>query len=248
MSNYICETCNFTTHNKALFTRHNATEKHRLKMVPDLAKQLARIKIEEMELKTEIKLKENEDKQEAKRIELELKQDLKRKEIEKKQELKMKEIQLKEQIKEELLKTEEKMISRKQMEQSVSVITFMENVIDRPTIEDYNNIFNGATTFEELFMRDFTDEYKTNKSVVIQKGNKTGYYMNNAPCLWYFHLNDTMGNGLTRIYTLIQLYHKYLKDYAKENGCNVQSFVLSEEEKKRIELLMLEEMTFLVCE
>jgi len=222
---YVCEKCNFATQIKTHYNRHCGTEKHKLKTTPDLAKQLANIKLEEMELKT----------------------DMKRIELERKQELKKKEMELKEQIKEELEKTEEKMIARKTLEKALPVITFMEHVIDRPQIEDYNDIFNGAATFEDIFMRDFLAEYETSKSVVLEKGGKTGYYMNNAPCLWYFYLNDTTGNGLTRILSLIPLYHKYLKEYAKENGCNVQGFNLSQEEKNRIEDQMKEEMTFLVA-
>jgi len=222
---YVCEKCNFATQIKTHYNRHCNTEKHKLKTTPDLAKQLANIKIEEMELKT----------------------DMKRIELERKQELKKKEMELKEQIKEELEKTEEKMIARKTLEKALPVITLMENVIDRPQIEDYNDIFNGAATFEDIFMKDFLAEYETSKSVVLEKGGKTGYYMNNAPCLWYFYQNDTTGNGLTRILSLIPLYHKYLKEYAKENGCNVQGFNLSQEEKNRIEDQMKEEMTFLVA-
>jgi hypothetical protein len=244
---YVCELCNFATPIKTHYNRHCGTEKHKLKTTPNLAKQLANIKIEEMELKTEMKLKESKEKQEAKQIELEMKQNLKRLELEKKQELKKKEMELKEQIKEELEKTEEKMIVRKTLEKALPVITFMENVIDRPQIEDYNDIFNGAATFEDIFMRDFLAVYETSKSVVLEKGGKTGYYMNNAPCLWYFYQNDTTGNGLTRILSLIPLYHKYLKEYAKENGCNIEGFNLSQEEKNRIEDQMKEEMTFLVA-
>jgi hypothetical protein len=244
---YVCEMCNFATPIKTHYNRHCGTEKHKLKTAPDLQKQLANIKIEEMELKTEMKLKESKEKQEAKQIELEMKQNLKRIELEKKQELKKKEHDLKEKIKEDLLKTEEKMIARKTLEKALPVITFMEQVIDRPKLEDYTDIFNGAATFEDIFMRDFLAEYDNSKSVVLEKGLTTGYYMNNAPCLWFFYLNDTTANGLTRILSLIPLYHKYLKEYAKENGCNVKQFNLSQEEKNRLEEWMREEMTFLVA-
>ena len=221
---YTCEKCSFVTHNKSLFARHCDTEKHKIKTAPDLAKQLANIKVEEMELKT----------------------DMKRIELERKQELKKKEHELKEKIKEDLLKTEEKMIARKTLEKALPVVTFMENVIDRPQIEDYTDIFNGAATFEDIFMRDFLAEYDNSKSVVLEKGCLTGYYMNSAPCLWYFYQNDTTGNGLTRILSLIPLYHKYLKECAKENGCNVKEFNLSMDTKKQLEDWMKEEMTFLV--
>lgn len=222
---YTCEKCSFVTHNKSLFARHCDTEKHKLKTAPDLQKQLANIKVEEMELKT----------------------DMKRIELERKQELKKKEHDLKEKIKEDLLKTEEKMVARKTLEKALPVITFMEQVIDRPKLEDYTDIFNGAATFEDIFMRDFLAEYDNSKSVVLEKGLTTGYYMNNAPCLWFFYQNDTTANGLTRILSLIPLYHKYLKEYAKENGCNVKEFNLSQEEKNKLESWMREEMTFLVA-
>lgn len=221
---YTCDKCSFATQIKTHYNRHCGTEKHKLKTSPDLAKQLANIKVEEMELKT----------------------DMKRIELERKQELKKKEHDLKEQIKEDLLKTEEKMITRKTLEKALPVITLMEQVIDRPQLEDYTDIFNGAATFEDIFMRDFLAEYDNSKSVVLEKGLKTAYYMNNAPCLWYFYQNDTTANGLTRILSLIPLYHKYLKEYAKENGCNVKEFNLSQEEKNRLEQWMKEEMTFLV--
>jgi hypothetical protein len=242
---YTCELCDFTTNIKTHYLRHCNTEKHKLKTVPELAKQLANIKIEEIELKTQIKLKENKDKQEAKQIELELKEELKRLELEKKQELKQKEIELKQQIKEELGKSQEKVVLYTKIERSIPLVALMEQVIDRPTIEDYNNIYNGVITFEEIFIRDFLAEYKLNKSFVIEKGGKVGYYINNAPCLWFLQFNDIKTENLY-IYKLIPLYHQYLKDWAKENGCNVQNFHLTEAETQRLKEWMVQETTYSV--
>jgi len=236
---YTCEKCAFTTHIKTHYNRHLATEKHKLKCSP-LSQQLHELKIKEMELKTETKMKEYETKADIKREELEKKQELKIKEME----LKM---QIKEQVKTELLKTEEKMIKRNDIEKSVSMITLMERIIDCPEIEDYNNIFNGAMTFEELFMRDFLSEYEDNRSIVLEKGGTTGYYINNCPCIWWFNTNDFLIKSvLTRFLDLIPLYHKYLKAYAKENGCNVKDFHLAPEVQKDLEQRMIERITYIV--
>ena len=233
---YICEKCSFTTHIKTHYHRHLETEKHKLKCSP-LAQQLIDLKVKEMELKTEVKMKE-----------MEAKIGMKREELEKKQEIKMKEMELKQQIKEELLQTEDnKILTRFSLDKSIPLIKLMERVIDRPTIEDYNDIFNGAATFEDIFLRDFQEEYAENKSIVLDKGGKTGYYMNNAPCLWFFNTDDSIGcSPVKRLFSLITLYHKYLKDFAKENGCNVERFKLEDDVKKRLEAQLLEDITYMV--
>lgn len=231
---YNCDKCSFTTHIKTHYNRHLETEKHKLKCSP-LAQQLIDLKMKEMELKNEAKMKE-----------MEAKVDLKRAELEKKQEIKMKENELKQQIKEELLQTEDKIITRLSLEKSVPLIALMERVIDRSTIEDYNDIFNGATTFEDVFLRDFREEYAENKSIVLDKGGKTGYYINNAPCLWFFYTNDLIGNPIKRLFSLITLYHKYLKEFAKENGCNIEQFNLTDDIKKQLENQLLDDITYMV--
>jgi hypothetical protein len=231
---YNCEKCFFTTHIKTHYNRHLETEKHKLKCSP-LAQQLIDLKMKEMEFKTEAKMKE-----------MAAKLEMKREELEKKDEIKRKEIELKQQIKDELLQTEDKVISRLSLEKSIPLIKLMERVIDRSTIEDYNDIFNGATTFEDVFLRDFREEYAENKSIVLDKGGKTGYYMNNAPCLWFFYTDDPLGNPVRRLFSLIPLYHKYLKEFAKENGCNIERFVLTADVQKRIEDHLLEDITYMV--
>lgn len=231
---YNCEKCSFTTHIKTHYQRHIETEKHKLKCSP-LAQQLIDLKMKEMELKNEAKMKE-----------MEAKVEMKRAELEKKQEIKMKEMELKQQIKDELLHTEDKVLCRFSLEKNIPLIKLMERVIDRPTIEDYNDIFNGAATFEDVFLRDFHEEYAENKSIVLDKGGKTGYYMNNAPCLWFFNTNDTVCNPIKRLFSLITLYHKFLKEFAKENGCNIERFNLTDDVKKQIEDQLIEDITYMV--
>lgn len=229
---YTCEKCSFTTHIKTHYNRHLETEKHKINC-SNLSQQLADLKKEEAQMKAELKIKE----------------------IEQKHELKMKEKELKEQIKmqvkTELLKAEEKMIKRHIIEKSISMINLMERIIDCPEIEDYCNIFNGAITFEELFMRDFVNEYEDNKSIVLEKGgldgNFSGYYINNCPCIWWFHTKETLVTSpLQRFLTLIPLYHKYLKEYAKDNGCNVKEFYLTPEVQKDLEQRIIEHITYIV--
>lgn len=229
---YTCEKCAFTTHIKTHYNRHLETEKHKLKCSP-LAQQLHELKIKEMELKTETKMKE-----------YETKADIKREELEKKQELKIKEMELKQQIKDELLKTEEKVMPRHTIERSCSVLSLMGKVIDRPTIEDFNNIFNGADTFQEVFLRDFRLEYAENKSIVLDKNGKTGLYINNHPCMWGFSVTDTWFPCLPRFLSLIPLYHKYLKEFAKENGCKTEYFVLTKEVIAELEAVLIDEITY----
>ena len=231
---FTCAKCSYTTDRKLNYDRHCESDKHKIKASP-LAQQLHELKIKEMELKTETKMKEYEQKAEIKRAEME-----------QKQELKLKEMELKQQIKEELLKTEEKVVRRATLEKVIPLITLMERVIDRSTIEDYNDIFNGVTTFQDIFLRDFRDEYAENKSIVVDKNGKTGYYMNNAPCLWMFYTNDKISNPIKRLFSLIPLYHKYLKDFAKENGCNIKHFNLSLDVIAELEAVLLDEITYMV--
>lgn len=224
---YSCEKCSFTTHIKTHYARHLDTEKHRIKCSPlclPLAHQLTELKKQELIAKNELKIKE----------------------MDLKTESKIKEMELKQQIKDELLKTEEKVVSRKMLEGSVSLITLMERVIDIPTIEDYNDIFNGASTFQDTFLRDFREEYALNKSIVLEKGGKMGYYMNNAPCLWMFYTDDKMSNPIKRLFSLIPLYHTYLKDFAKENGCNIKDFNLTLDVIAELEAVLLNEITYLI--
>lgn len=232
---FTCAKCSYTTDRKVNYDRHCESEKHKMKVSP-LAQQLHELKIKEMELKTETKMKEYEQKAE-----------IKREEMEKKQELKVKEMDLKQQIKDELVKTEEKVMSRASLEKVIPLITLMERVIDRPTLDDYNHVFNGITTFEDIFMRDFLEEYAENKSIVVDKRGKTGYYMNNAPCLWMFYTDDTMSNPIKRVFSLIPLYHKYLKEFAKENGCNIKNFNLSLDTQKALEEKIMDEITYGIC-
>jgi hypothetical protein len=176
---------------------------------------------------------------------LEMKTNLKKEELEKDLELKQKAMELKEQIKEDLAKSAEKCITKKEMEKSVGGDEFISMLIDKPQIEDYNDMFNGIISFQELFQRDFLELYETNKVIVIDKGQlNVGYWINNAPCHTRFYLDDPIGNGLKRILTTIHIYHQYLKDYAKINGCNVKDFYLSQVEKKELEDWIKEEITF----
>lgn len=235
----------FSTDKKTSYERHCKTQKHKLKIVPELAKQLANIKMEELELKTEMKKKESKEKQEAKLIELELKEDLKREELEKIEALKKKELELKEKIKEELAK-EEKRICQTIIKRSVGIDTFILNVIERPELEDYCEIMNGLSTFEELFLRDWLAEYEINKTVVLEKDTNMAYYINNAPSFWVFNKDDKYGNGLTSMLKVIPYYYRVLKQYAKDNGCKVEDFTLTDEVIKKIEARLIQEMTYII--
>jgi len=243
---YTCEKCLFSTYKKTSYDRHCKTQKHKLKIVPELAKQLANIKMEELELKTEMKKKESKEKQEAKQIELELKEDLKREELEKLEALKKKEYELREQIKEELTKEDKRISFSIIKQQKTGIDAFKLNVIERPELEDYCEIMNGLSTFEELFLRDWLAEYESHKTLVLEKDTNMAYYINNAPCMWLFSKDDRFGNGLTSMFELIPYYHRVLKQYAKDNGCKVEDFTLTDEVIKRIQARMIEEMTYII--
>jgi len=243
---YTCEKCLFSTYKKTSYDRHCKTQKHKLKVVPELAKQLANIKMEELQIKTEMKKKESKEKQEAKQIELELKEDLKREELEKLEALKKKELELKEQMKEELTKEDKRISKGIITQQTVGIDTFLLNVVERPELEDYCEIMNGVSTFEELFMRDFLAEYEISKTVILEKNTHIGYYINNVPCMWMFYKDDKIGNGLTSMLKLIPYYHGVLKEYAKDNGCKVENFTLTDEIKKKLENQIMEEMTYII--
>jgi len=233
MTNYICEKCAFTTHIKTHYNTHLTTDKHKLKC-STLAQQLMELKIKEMELKNETKMKE-----------METKAEIKRAEMEQKQELKLKEIELKHQMKEEAKKKEEKTISYHSLEGQIGCRQLEEQIVERSTLEDYSDIFHGLMTFEELFMRDFEAEYSMNKSVVLEPGHKSGYYLNNHPALWPMD-NIIDPRQALSIIKLIPKYHSILKQFAKDNGHNTKDFFLSKEEQTRIEDQVLDRITYIV--
>jgi hypothetical protein len=229
MATYTCEKCSYTTDRKLNYDRHIDSEKHKLNC-SSAAQQLAELKMKEMEMKNE-----------AKRKEMEAKNELRRIEMEQLQELKAKEMLLKQQIKDEAKKKEEKTISYWKLDGMIPQDQLFYQIIERSTLEDYSNLFHGLITFEELFLRDFVAEYEVNKSVVLCKGRKSGFYTNNHPDLWSMNVHDVKELAVIK---LIPDYHAVLKQYAKENGHNTKDFFLSKEEKERIEEQVLELITY----
>jgi len=216
---------------KGHYERHIDSMKHKRLMKPELAKQLAELKMEQMELKSEIKY-----------LAIEKSTEVKRLQIEKDLELRQKELELKQQIKEQA--QPERMITKAEMERSKGMDKFMDRVALRATIDDYMNLYYGYITFQELFKRDFSAEYEEDKVCVIDKSDKTTiHYINNAPCYWFGQFNEKEYAKL-RIFYVITHYYNMLKDYAGQNGCKVKDFKLDETDKKELEEWMKEEITF----
>lgn len=229
---YECTVCNKDFGNqKSHYERHLDTLKHKRMMKPKLAKQLADIKMEQMELKSEIKY-----------LAIEKSTEVKRLQIEKDLELRQKELEIKEQIKEQI--KPERVVTLREMEMSQGIDKFMDRVALRATIDDYMSLYYGYVTFQDIFKRDFSAEYEEDKVYVIDKDQKNiYYYINNAPCHWFVQYDEKEYAKLY-IFSLITHYYNVLKENAIMNGCKVKDFNLEEIDKKELEEWMKEEITF----
>jgi hypothetical protein len=234
---YECKLCGFTpTNKKSNYEKHCKSLRHIRLMKPELAKQMADLKMEQMELKSEIKY-----------LAIEKTTEVKRLQIEKELELRQRQEELKEKMKEEA--TPERMITQTDMvRSSKGMDEFKKKLLEASenTIQDYIDIINGVQTFQEIFKRDFSAVYEEDKVCVIDKGqDNIGYYINNAPCHHMFFLNDKYGNGLTSILDCVTLYFKAFKKCITEEGFKTEYFKLEEIDKKELEEWIKQEITIL---
>jgi len=229
---YECKVCDQKFGQKSHYDKHMGCIKHKSKMKPELAKQLADIKREKKELKFEVK-----------QLAFEKTVEVKQLQMEKELELEQMEEELREKMKEQA--KPERVITQREMERSKGMDKFMDRVALRATIDDYMNLYYGHVTFQELFKRDFSAEYEEDKVFVIDKGMKDiCYWINNYPCHWFGPF-DEKNYSSSRIFFVITHYYNMLKEYAGQNGCKVKDFKLEETDKKELEEWMKEEMTFL---
>jgi hypothetical protein len=174
---------------------------------------------------------------ELKAKEIELKNELKMKEIEMKNEIKKKESILKEQLKQDI-KTEikemrndalaeEGSVFYKQIEDSCGIHTFADNLWERVTFNDYDLIFNKATTFGEMYIEKFMEEYETNKCCVMNESDPDlGYYREDRAYpnlrVWEFRANywlyQDYDNGYAILLKQSRTVLYTMKECAKENG------------------------------
>ena len=225
---YTCQKCSYSTDRKLNYERHCVSDRHIINHQEPInqavAEELMMLKITEMKLKEEIREKQMERKQEIKQKEQELKQKLKN--------------DMKAMSKED----PNKGLSRNMIAKSICLMSFMENVINRQTIEDYHNIFNGVTDFDALFFKHVEAEYETNKSIVFDKKRNLIYYKNEVD-VWRVDRNDKTNDVLKRFSKLIPMYHSYLKELAKENDYPVKDFILSESVHANLHIRLLETIT-----
>ena len=232
---YECKLCQKDFGNrKSNWEDHCKSLKHKRLMKPELAKQLADLKMEQMELKSEIKY-----------LAIEKTTEVKRLQIEKELELRQKQEEIKEKMKEEA--TPERVVTRSEMLKSLGVEKFQEKLVNMfDELQDYSDIYNGVKDFQEIFKRDFSAVYEEDKVCVIDKGQVgRGYFINNAPSYWIFDLTDKFGNGLTCMLNCITIYHKTLKKYAGEAGFKTDEFILSDIDKRELEEWVRQEITIL---
>jgi hypothetical protein len=228
MSIYECSACNFSTKNKALFFRHEATLKHKGNVFPDLKEELSRLKRDEFESKQKMKaeaaelkrcLREEESvlKQKQREEETEMKRSLREEEDRVKYETKVKEATLKEKLKElkqDLKNSAEEpeessdFVKLSAIEKSCSLTRFMENVINRQDEDTAHNIHNEVMTVNEALMKHVAEEYETNKSIVL---TPTTFYYKNDGGLWDYPVVGIVQGPVKQIKKLPELYHKYLK-------------------------------------
>ena len=232
---YECKLCGFApTNHKGHYEKHCRSVKHKQREKPELAKQLADLKLQQMENKTKIKIEQIENSAELRQKQIEL--DL---------ELRQKQEEIKEKLKEQPIP--ERVVTRTEMLKSLGVEKFQERLINQfDELQDYSDLYNGVKDFQDIFKRDFSAVYEEDKVCVIDKGQTNrGYFINNAPSYWIFELTDKYGNGLTCMLNCITIYHKALKKYAGEAGFKTDHFILSEIDKKELEEWVRQEITIL---
>jgi hypothetical protein len=238
MTTFSCDACAYTTDRKLNYMRHCNSDKHKLKVSPEVATvvnntmtELANLKMVEMQTKTDFKMKELELKNEIKLKESLLKEKLK---IDIKQEI----VEMKQQVKDE-----SDVITYDTIRKSCWIRDFRQKVWERFTIEDYDDIFNSCETFEDVFIKHFMAEYDINKSYVIEKDSYSVY----QKCVDYVsessYNTKTIKEDVSYMLKLIVLVHQRFGEFAKEEGRNTKGWKLQEEEKKKIEDLMIDMMT-----
>ena len=223
---YECKLCNKSFGNRhSNLLVHFKSLKHKRLAKPDIVRQMAEANSEHKELKTEHKY-------------------LAIEKMTKELELKQKQEELKEQLKEDIEIEREIIITSKELNASLCGKEFIDEVKQKPEIKDYNDIFHGITTFQDIFKRDFLEVYETNKVIVIDKAQiGVCYWKNNGGCVTRCTIGE-IGCGLKRILTVIVRYFEWLKEYATLNGCNIKEFKLSQEVKKELEEWIKERITF----
>jgi hypothetical protein len=233
---YECKLCGFApTNQKGHYERHMRSVKHKQCEKPELAKRLADLRLQQMENKSNRQLEQIENTAE-----------IRQKQIEKDLELRQKQAEIKEQMIEAAVP--ERVITHSEMiNTSDGMLKFQDKlVVMGDTVEDYSDIYNGVKDFQDIFKRDFSALYATDKVVVIDKDHPhKGYWINNAPCHQLFRLEDKICNGLTSILKCIPDYHETLKDAATKIGFKTEKFKLEDTDKKELEEWIKDEITFL---
>jgi len=233
---YECKLCGFApTNQKGHYDRHMTSMKHKRLMKPELAKQLADLKMEHMELKSEIKY-----------LAIEKTTEVKRLQIEKELELRQKQEEIKEKMKEEALP--ERVITMTEMlRSSQGIDAFKKKLLEtsEDTIQDYCNIINGVQTFQEIFKRDFSIVYEDDKVIVVDKDQyNVGYWINNAPCHEFFFLDDKYWNGLASVLDCIPIYFRAMKKCVTEEGFKTEYFKLEDTDRTELREWITQEITF----
>lgn len=222
---YECKLCGFGPTNQiGHYKRHMDSASHNQKSKPELAKRLADANREAKEYKLLSKQQELEKQLETLRIKAEI-----------------------EEQKAESAVPERVISSSEMINTSDGMLKFQEKlVVMGDPLEDYSDIYNGVKDFQDIFKRDFSAVYATDKVVVIDKEcPHKGYWINNKPGWAVFLVTDKSCNGLTRIFECISLYHETLKDAADEIGFKTEKFKLEDTDKKELEEWIKDEITFL---
>lgn len=231
---YVCDTCKEEFGQKGHYERHCRTVKHKRREKPELAKQLADIKQQQMELKIKSKMELMENAMEVKLLQVEKELELKQKEAEVKEKIKEPEIQERVITKTEMLRTSQGLEAFR---------TKLINMFDE--IQDYTDIYNGVYSFQDIFKRDFSALYEEDKVIVIDKSQvNRGYCVNIVNEHTPFYINE-LSSLFNSFIKCIPLYHKYLKEAAYKEGFKVEKFILSQVDKKELEDWIKEEITIL---